>query len=66
MLRSLRRPLVATVWLLAGLAVTGCATHEKWIERRPPDYSLASQLLWLDDEPSEVSAATQAVAQPRG
>lgn len=44
----------------------GCATHEKWIERRPPDHSLASQLLWLGDDSVELSATTKAVAQPRG
>lgn len=67
MIRIKRRwPASSLVWLTAGLLCVGCATSEKWIERRPPDYSLASQLLWLEDEPVEISAATQAVAQPRG
>ncbi len=56
---------LAALWL-AALAACGCATTEKWIERRPPDHALAAGFLWRSEAPLPLSASTLAVTTPRG
>lgn len=51
---------------LAVVALCGCATHEKWIERRPADHAYVASLFGRADQPAPLSAATQGVAAPRG
>lgn len=51
---------------LTALVTGGCATTEKWIERRPPDHALAAGFLWHREAPQPLSASTLAVVSPRG
>ncbi|QDT68469.1 Alpha/beta hydrolase family protein [Planctomycetes bacterium MalM25] len=55
-----------TLFLASLLLLGGCATHEKWIERRPPDHALAASFLLSSNEPETLSAPTLAIAEPRG
>ncbi|WP_146446426.1 esterase/lipase family protein [Botrimarina colliarenosi] len=64
--RTRPTPATLALFVVAIALAGGCASHEKWIERRPPDQPFASRLFWSTAAQPELSAATLAVAQPRG
>ena len=66
MTRPLREPSRLTRWLLPLVLVAGCSTHEKWIAPRSSDQPLVASLFGGGNQPAPLSAATVAVARPRG
>ncbi|MEN0110877.1 MAG: alpha/beta fold hydrolase [Planctomycetota bacterium] len=60
------RRLPSLILLALAAAPIGCATDEKWIERRPPADSVAHRLAGLSSKSPPISAVTMAVASPRG
>jgi pimeloyl-ACP methyl ester carboxylesterase len=52
--------------LVAVACVAGCATTERWIERRPPTESVFASYLWSDEPEVSFSATTNQVAASAG
>ena len=62
---SCRSALLTSV-ALATVLVSGCASEEKWIQRRPDAALFATTLSWLGEEPENFSTATSQVASAKG
>ncbi len=60
-----RSALLGTVAVAMLLAV-GCATQEKWIQRRPDAATFTTALSWLGEEPDPFSPVTVEVASATG
>ena len=56
----------ALLALLAALATPGCASHERWIEARPPHEAAAARLWWFAEDGPACSSDVVAVATQRG